>query len=796
VRECAFMDWAPWLNFAFGGHSPGGSIRQVGMKDGALRTIRMNCANCGGRYSAYSITNASWCKRDAVFLCQKCLGEGRTCPSCGSRISQLHGMLFFQGVVFLLIFGVVAALTLPGNLASASLNTMPVTSVAQLAVGASEKVFGTVGPNQSTVIAVWDYKDQFGNTITGRHVKNFWLNDSTGRVLIEMGSNYSSTPTISRGGESYSAPGATNGFQYESGDPISVIGVVMAVSNGTAIQASAVAPTPTSFSHHSAFFDELFFGVPLSISSGLVVTGVALTQYHLRRHERNLPLWTVKRPKELSSRPSTDDIRWINNPYPNTIRRTSIAVNAVSVALVAIFYVVVVSPIVFPDSVYFAVLISVPVSMIFTLVTGLAFWTMARKGLARLGTSPAGVYLEYRHRPKNAREFLAWSDIRELEAPMPMNRHAVRFDTPVGRELVQSLSPEVIAFLRKEFEAARVPYRDRSAPIRPSVESLLGTGAPLEVSETVWSRNPFRSRWIRRGVILLVLEVPALLLFIYLFPRIGVNRGDALFFFPLIIGAQQIYLGYAAVREVGISAVGFSLRERKGDRTVPWSELAELTPAPRGIRYKTQTGFAETVGGLDAGMVALIVDGLNQALGIPPTTAASIPSPPVEGWLENRVHRVARNLLLSMVAVPAAVMGGSAVWLYLQPANPFAIFGAVLPVIIAVFAIYPYVLWRGSPIRIAVTSDAIFVDYGKRRVSPGNFLYLPLVSIASAKTGTAPSQPAGQTPAGYLGIASAPIAIRTVGRINLGIGPVAPVVAQAIAARLRPEQLREWKLPR
>ncbi|HEY6237778.1 MAG TPA: hypothetical protein VIZ68_01145, partial [Thermoplasmata archaeon] len=263
----------------------------------------MNCANCGRRYSGYSFRNDNWCKKEQVFICLKCLAAQRTCPSCGTRVGSLPGLLIFQGAMFLLIFGVVAATSVPAGIAGSQLNAMSVTTVAQLGQSGTAKVFGTVSPGQSTVIVVFSYRDSTGTTQSGRHVEDFWFNDSTGPALIQMGLNSSSSPSIAAGGEPYPTVGTPTGFQYESGDPISIIGNVVHSGNETILQASEVAPSPGAFYHHSDLFDAAFFGIPISASSAALVAGVFLTRHRLRLHGLHLPQWAAKRPKQLAAAP-------------------------------------------------------------------------------------------------------------------------------------------------------------------------------------------------------------------------------------------------------------------------------------------------------------------------------------------------------------------------------------------------------------------------------------------------------------------------------------------------------------
>ncbi len=697
-------------------------------------------------------------------------------------------MLIAQGLIFAIIFGVVAAVSLPSAFAYAHEDAIPVTAVAQLAPGSVEKVFGTVSPNQSSVIVVFDYTDSQGQSVTGRHVESFWFNDSTGRALVEMGANSSSSPTIATGGEPYPAVGTPTGFQYESGDRIAILGKVVAQGNVTILQAQAVGGSPTTLVHSSLAFDAAFFGVPLAVCAIAIAAGFALTSSRLNVHNRNLPSWKLKRPKQLHAPPSSDDVRWSDNSVIAGLRRTGLVLIGVSIGLAALWVVVVLSPIPFSDPVYTSVLVGAPLALLFTLVFGGSDSWYARHGLRRVGLGTAGLYLDYRYPPKGARSYLAWSDIRELEAPMAISRRSMKADTALGSEYVHYLDPDLMRLIRECFEAARVPYRDQRAPLRPSVASLTGSGPPASVAEIHWQVNPLRARWMHIGLLLLVLEIPALATLVFAFPDLLFTQAVVLFLFPGFAGAQFLYLGYRSIQEVGLSSAGFSLRERKGERTVLWADIAELTPSSRGFRYKTATGFAEAVPLVDASVVADVANRLNRVRGDDTGTSRVAP-PPESSWQPNPVHRRSRNLFLLLLLVPLAVSLVGVSLAILAPLDPFAFFLIVLPVLPAIFALYPAVWWRQSPSRVAVTADALHVDFGPGRPTPGRVSALRLTAIASL-VGREPAE----GPSALLGLSSLNVTARTQAGIRLDTGFVSPELGRLLASRLAPDQLTEWQV--
>jgi hypothetical protein len=172
----------------------------------------MECANCGRSYSAYSPANAQWCGADHVYFCRKCVGTGARCPSCGRKLSRLGSQLLTFGVILTVMFGLVAATILPVEVDRAQLEGLSISPVSSLSPGSTAKISGYVSAGQGTVIVIFSYKDSTGTPQTGRHVEPFWMNDSTGRVLVEMGSNGSTDPAIDSGGVPYPSNATPTGF--------------------------------------------------------------------------------------------------------------------------------------------------------------------------------------------------------------------------------------------------------------------------------------------------------------------------------------------------------------------------------------------------------------------------------------------------------------------------------------------------------------------------------------------------------------------------------------------------------
>jgi hypothetical protein len=749
---------------------------------------RMQCANCQSRVTAYSLRDGNFCPNDRVLLCRRCISKGRVCPSCGSRVSSLPGGVLLQSVLILAVFGILGTVLFAGAYSSLQADGAPITPVGHLAPGSDAKVVGWVSANQSVVITVFQYSSG-GNSITGRHVEPFWMNDSTGRVLVEMGSNYSDAVTIGDSGHPYPPTGPPTGFVYASGDAISVYGEVVRVGNLTEIEASGVAVGPSGFSVNPPLFYEAFFAIPLAVGTAGILVGVVLGSSRGRAHLRHVGAWSSRRPAELLPPPPSDPIAWTTNRYAAHVRAVFWGTTAVGIGAAAGFLLFLFAPIDIAPDTGSLVFLSTSILALFGLIFGLSFGSASRKAIVRLGTSPAGLYVDYRKLPRGARTFFAWSDVRELEAPIAANRRTIALGTPFGTDYLLNLDVEMAALVRAQFETARVPYRDPSAPIRPTVGSLLGAGAPAALSPELDRRtNPLRLRSLRYALLFGAVQVPVLIPFVWVTERIGINQGDSLFFFPLIAAVASLTAYRNAPREVGFSSAGFSLYERKGVRTVLFADIAEMTPAPRGFRYKTFTGFAETIPLLDPGLVAEISARLATSRGAAPPRSGLWP-PPETAWTPNPVRVWASGLTALFLVLPSVMIAIGVVGLWFEPENVNWFLLAILPIVIFVGALVPYSVRANAPRRIAIASGALYVDWGAASAGPGKLVSTSWSDVAELSTGGADVA----VPPRGAGIRSVPVQVLTRGGSRLSVGQLTPESARSIAARLRPDQLTGWK---
>ncbi|MCI4318150.1 MAG: hypothetical protein L3J96_06390, partial [Thermoplasmata archaeon] len=155
--------------------------------------------------------------------------------------------------------------------------------------------------------------------------------------------------------------------------------------------------------------------------------------------------------------------------------------------------------------------------------------------------------------------------------------------------------------------------------------------------------------------------------------------------------------------------------------------------------------------------------------------------------------RVGAILLGITLGVPLGIVAISGVSLLIWPLseNPLGLLGVLLPWAVLIFAIFPYSVLKYSPSQVAVTSSAIYAEYGTRSVGSGFVHDLAIAWIDSVT----PRRQAGSVMAALPGLPSGKpryLTIRTVSGVVLGLGPVSQSTEEAIRQRLGPSQTREW----
>ncbi|MCI4323023.1 MAG: hypothetical protein L3K03_03225 [Thermoplasmata archaeon] len=694
-----------------------------------------------------------------------------------------------MGVFFTLVFGAVTVLLVPTAYAHLQRDELTPTPVSQLQSGMTAKVAGFVSPGQGAVIVEFTYKDATGNPESGYHVENFWLNDSTGRVLIEMGSN-DSPPAILSGGEPYPANGTTTGFQYESGDPIVIIGTVTPVPGGLAIQAVIVAQSTSEIVSSNDFeITAPLFGGSAGFGVAVLIAGVILTRQRVQLHLQNLPKFVSLRPKELHAAPTGEAIVWTENHYPRTLRWISFVSLGIAGASTVAFLVVTLAPLPF-SSVVFLVIPGVSlVVMLFGYVFGLSYQSQYRSAVARVGVSSTGIHFDYPRPPKNRRTYLAWVDIRSLEAPLAMNRRAAQFETDLGTEYAFNLDDSLPVAIRAAYEQARTRTTGVGpvGAFTPTLDTLRSGTVPLPVGRAVWYRNKLRDRFFRYVAVLVVVQIALIPVAIWLYDKIGLNQGTALPFYPTIFALVQARIAWRAPKEVGVSDAGFTLRGTTGERTTAWENIAEFVPQPRGIRTKSTAGVVETFTLIDADAVRFILAGFEQRRGGNSSVATTAMSPAAGDWISNPLHEYAGVLVLLLLGGPAVVMGFSAYFAAINPLNVLAVLGAILPAIVFVFALFPYAIWKYSPVRVALTGSGIVADYGRRDPGPGVVSTLRFEAIARATPGSQ-SEPMVDDSLFFPMGKPRSISLATRAGVQFSLGPVGPGIEKAVLARLSMEQ--------
>lgn len=757
----------------------------------------MQCANCGKKYSQFSIANANWCRRDQQLFCLRCSGRRkRVCPRCGSSLRGWAGAILLYGLVFGTLGLVLLGSALPGVLHQLALDQMPATSLEGLTPGSSlVKVVGTVAPGQGTVLEGWEEQGANGNYQWTWSVRDdFNITDNRTQVLVDLSAlqYYLGSPRL--------PPGQTNGTDYRSGDQVALIGTVGAQGNRTVVYAQYITDRPYAL-YPDPLLTIYLFGPFAGTGLALLALGVILDVRHARISEANLlRTGRAMQFRQDAVAPRSEVIQWTENGYLAQMRSVAIwAGVATAVAVPGGFALGVWGFSGGPPWTITASALLLVVGLMVG-VTTYSFGSLSRRGIARLGFAESGLYVGYRRAPpKDARTYFAWTEVSEISTGEMANRRLVVLKTSFGDEYLSNLATELVSSVRSAFErrtTAGAPPVARGEVLRPRLPDLLGPVSAGRDAEFQWRSNSYRQSKIRLGASLLAAQVPIAILFaLFVYPRIGFNQGDMLFFLPGMWGAASAYAAYANFpQSLGISNGGFRVRRRRGESSCRWEDLQTLVPDKTLLRYKTRSGYSELIFGVDRAFVVGVVEGLEtfrmRERGVRRTPLS--PSSPVD-WRPNAARARAAWLYWVLLLAP---LGGAAATTLLayRFVQDWILAGAMglMPLLIMLGALYVRVPYVFAPARVGFSSDGLRVEYASTDPSPSLLREVAWNDIAQINLeGALPRYLSGgwirtNARARYLNVQNA-------WGTDAMLGPISAELETLIVSRLPPAARAGWK---
>lgn len=769
----------------------------------------MRCGNCGRSYSRFSPANNRWCATDKLLFCARCSQYRKVlCPICGNKLSFLAGQLFTLGLTFGALGLVLLGLFLPSMFSQLAINNMPTTSLEALSPSThgQVKVEGTIAAGQGVVISGYDQSEGGGNyQWVWLTLNNFNLTDNNATVLVDV-SGLSNEQDIF--GSPQSPPGEPDGSQFEAGDYVGLIGTLGAEGNRTVLYATSITDHPPDY--YPAVLVPLYLTLPMAVPGlGALGTGVYLGSRRLKAHEATLRAsGRAARWKEVPSPPPNESVAWLPNPDLNRMRSRSQACGvgfAVSIAVVA-------------GGVYEGFLGGSPtvvgvlagLGSCGALVLGIVWATyrgFSRKGVARLGLAPSGLYVDYAPAaPKDLPRYFRWSDISELSTGPMASATTLVLTTSLGEETLMNLDRPLVPAVRAAFERTKAPAppparADQPLVLRATLPSSSENGR-LQEEDVVWSPNLLRPQRMRTGALLLALQVPIAIYFVLdLYPLIGFANGIAIFFVPGIWGAMWFWNGYANVpARHGLSSGALHISQRSGEKVIPWADIQELNPGSTGMRIKTNAGFIESLFSLDNSFVQASIDrfeGFRRA-------RAGIPVRPLSAseavdWQLNPAARSCSAWFYLTFYAPLAGAAATFVILGLLLTRwgvptPWLLAGtfAILPATGAIVAIKTIRPYRYAPTRIGLSRDGIRAEYRAGAHPP--FLLREQAWTDVAKVNRE-GELANLISGGWLKPtpSSRFINFLTTWGSDRMLGPISPQLEEEIFRRLPPAARQDWK---
>jgi hypothetical protein len=528
--------------------------------------------------------------------------------------------------------------------------------------------------------------------------------------------------------------------------------------------------------------DVVWFAAILAALVALTYAGFAVGWSRLRRQSARVHSRLAARtPLRVAPEPPPE-IRWFPNPSRQTWRTIAWITGGAGVVIAGLFLVVVVSPIVFPDSVFAVVLfVSIPAALFLPIIYVVAV-VGVRSMPTAWGVSAVGFHTRYLGKvPPRSRAFLAWEDITGLTITGLANRRALRMTTRLGPYTYQNVPESVCESVRSVFEEHHATVSTGQPADRVT---LSGLGVRLvdgrAPADTEWRVNSFRRREVSYAAALLLLQAGLVYPLIRVYQLVGTGNGNiGVFFYPAGMAAGLLWLAYNSPREVGVSASGIATRGGRTARFVAWDSVDEFRTAFRGFSYRTVSGFEETVGLISRECTEFVARRLDSRVGVEtlPRELGRMILPGRD--LRNDRRVAATRWILALTILPAALEAIGAVLLFF----PAFIFASILLLSLGWFPAFGLLLilprWRSAPTFVQIFSDGIDVAYARR--SPPLSL-LQAVRFRDLRKVTAKGGPAPEMGVDTSLSAADEQYLRVVmrsGRVAT-LGPISPNVASTV----------------
>jgi hypothetical protein len=340
---------------------------------------------------------------------------------------------------------------------------MQVTAISDLQDGKYIKIEGRVSSNLSTPIYGFHNEDR-SNSLEWKFQTLPIMNvtDSTGTIEVDL-KNYS---RIYKGpSESVDSSNRTVS-EYKDGDPVSVIGTVETMNNGTLrVRAEFIAKDSRSFGESTPEFllileCFMIFGVILA-GIGLWINHRRVSQYHLSgQEEKASENWPVVAGESSIHSNLAGDIEWMNNDQRTTFLRKRKIINTICIS-VLVLGMIFLLPALFSGQI--CICITSLIVLISPIITVWIFTVWEPIVPLRVGFSSAGLHVDYPKAPTISTQFnfIKWSDILGVSyALTPLKAkedwltkgYRLKFNVrPAGKVVLFEINEELAAEVIRRF---------------------------------------------------------------------------------------------------------------------------------------------------------------------------------------------------------------------------------------------------------------------------------------------------------------------------------------------------------
>jgi hypothetical protein len=342
-------------------------------------------------------------------------------------------------------------------------------------------------------------------------------------------------------------------------------------------------------------------------------------------------------------------------------------------------------------------------------------------------------------------QYVDWDNIKNVDhSPVPGSNRWV-FNTVDGRELIlANISKELGALVMKEYLQRREITGKKEPIISEPVVSQ-------EIKRTdyhtlPWQINDYRSLFLTRALILIILQVILIPISIWFTAEFGVNQGSVLLFVPIMFASVLIIAQSWMPARFAITSEGVYVKKKGDVAEYKFSTFDKASLYIRGIKLWHGEGMTETIDYVTPTTAARIIEAMEAYKREQGIILKEFSQVPEIMWKKNRAYSHYQRLFVAPILAVASFDIIMIILSYLSLID--GIYTFLITSITTVHLIFLIVVWfplRHAPVQIGFSSEGLHCRYVKRKRSKPLLKWVAWADITEMDLDSGPEDYVGGT---------------------------------------------------